>query len=277
MKAWRLLDTGALPAALNMGVDLALLELHARGLSPPTLRFYRWSPPAISLGYFQRRHGIDAERCREMGLDVVRRASGGHAVLHWHDLTYCVIAGAAEGISRGPAAAYGVVTGGLQAGFSLLGVETERQSGDLSMRNGDVCFMRFAPGDLLHRGKKFVGSAQAWRRSSMMQHGSIVLEPQTEHWVRLLARSDSEAAGLWARLASRTTSLAEITGRTVEPEELGDAIVAGMTQTLKAEFTPGGLSEEEWALARDMASPAISPSNGRRGPMSATGVAGTGR
>lgn len=254
MNTWRLLDTGALPARLNMGIDLALLELHAQGLSPATLRFYQWSPPAISLGYFQRRHGINLAACRKMGLDIVRRATGGHAVLHGNDLTYSVIAGALDRVPRKLVAAYELLSGGLQAGFRLMDIETERGNENLPATHTDACFMRFALGDLLHKGKKFVGSAQAWKGSSLMQHGSIILEPQVESWVSLLAGKNSDVAELRHQLISRTSSLAEITGSRVEPKKLKSALIAGMSATLKVKFQPGELSDVEWALARDIAS-----------------------
>ncbi len=256
MSTWRLLDTGALPANLNMGVDLALLELHARGISPPTLRFYQWTPPALSLGYFQRRHAIDLTVCRDMGLDVVNRATGGHAVLHENDLTYSVIAGVSDGIPRTLTCAYELLSGGLQTGFRLLDVETERGNGSTSATNTDICFMRFALGDLLHKGKKFVGSAQTWKGSSVLQHGSIVLEPQMESWVSLLGSKCSDTTELRYQLASRTASLGEILGRRVDPKEVKTALVTGMTAALNVKFQPGVLTAEEWALARDIASSA---------------------
>jgi len=77
MTPWRLLDTGDLSASFNMAIDEALLRLHVPGESRPTLRFYRWSPAAVSLGYFQKRHAIDLYACRKLGLEVVRRTTGG--------------------------------------------------------------------------------------------------------------------------------------------------------------------------------------------------------
>jgi len=250
---WRLLDTGALPANLNMGIDLALLEMHARGASPPTLRFYQWDPPAVSLGYFQRRHSIDLSACREMGLDVVKRPTGGHAVLHEHDLTYSVIAGAAEGLPITLAAAYELLRTGLISGFRQLGFEAESVDGDLPAPETDVCFMRFALGDLLHKGKKFVGSAQTLKGSSLLQHGSIVLDPQWESWVNLLNLKDCSAEEFRHRLESRTSSLREILGRRVEPEEIKTVLISGLASALGTGFQPGELTSDEWALARNIA------------------------
>jgi lipoate-protein ligase A len=253
MKAWRLLDTGALPANLNMGIDLALLELHSCGVSPPTLRFYQWDPPAVSLGYFQRRHAIDLSACKAMGLDVVKRPTGGHAVLHEHDLTYSVIAGSAEGIPIKLAAAYELLGNGLVNGFRLLGVETVRAEDNLSAPETDICFIRFAVGDILHNGKKFVGSALTLKGSSMLQHGSIVLDLHRECWANLLDLKGRSPEEINHHLESRTTSLVEISGRRISPDEVKTALSSGLAITLNAEFQPGELSSAEWALAREIA------------------------
>lgn len=253
MSTWRLLDTGALPASLNMGIDLALLELHSLGISPPTLRFYQWDPPAVSLGYFQRRHSIDLSVCRKMGLDVVKRPTGGHAVLHGHDLTYSVVAGTMEGIPANLVTAYQLLSKGLLSGFRLLGIEAERGGGNLPMPETDVCFMRFAWGDLLYRGKKFVGSAQTLKGTSLLQHGSIVLDTQQESWVNLVSQKTDSAEELRQRLESRTTSLGEILGRRVEPEEVKTVLIAGMASALNVEFQLGELTADEWVLAREIA------------------------
>jgi lipoyl(octanoyl) transferase len=254
MNAWRLVDTGALPANLNMGVDLALLELHARGVSPPTLRFYQWDPPAVSLGYFQRRHSIDLSACKAMGLDVVKRPTGGHAVLHENDLTYSVIAGAAEGIPVKLTDAYELLGDGLVIGFRLLGLETVRAGDNLSAPETDICFMRFAVGDILHNGKKFVGSALTLKGSSILQHGSLVLDSQRHRWASVMNLKDSAHEEFNQHLESRTTSLLEISGRRIDPNEVKTALADGLAMSLNAEFQPGELSSYEWALAREIAS-----------------------
>lgn len=252
MNCWRLLNTGALPADINMGIDLALLERHARGVSPPTLRFYQWDPPAVSLGYFQRGHSIDLSVCREMGWDVITRPTGGRAVLHEHDLTYSVIAGSAEGIPIVLSAAYELLRAGLIHGFSLLGIEAKSGGGNTQSHETDVCFMRFALGDLLHKGKKFVGSAQTLRGCSLLQHGSIVLEPQLESWVRLLNLKGRAAIEFRLRHESMASSLSEILGRRVEAEEVKAALISGLAAALGAEFQPGELTSDEWASAHEI-------------------------
>ena len=143
MNAWRFLDTGALPGALNMAVDQAILGLHANGKSPPTLRFYQWTPPAVSLGFCQKNHNLDLAACRRLGIEVVRRPSGGRAVLHLGDLTYAVIAGTADGIPSAVTAAYRLICDGLLQGFRRLGIDA---------RHGPRRHQTAAAGHLLSEG-----------------------------------------------------------------------------------------------------------------------------
>ena len=163
-----------------MAIDRALLSSYAGGDAPPTLRFYRWAPPAVSLGYFQKNHGIDLAFCREQGIDVVRRPTGGRAVLHQNDLTYSVVAGTADGISCCLGAAYRLICDALLAGFRWLGVEAGRGDEATKSSQPDICFLRSAVGDLVYQGRKFVGSAQTWEGKSLLQHGSIILESQVD-------------------------------------------------------------------------------------------------
>lgn len=254
MIVWRLLDTGALPAPLNMAIDEALLQLHVQGESQPTLRFYQWSPPAVSLGYFQKRHSIDLAACRKLGLDVVRRATGGRAVLHENDLTYSVVAGSRQGIPSSLDAAYRLLCKGLLAGFRQLGFDAELGRERARSPQADICFVRAAIGDIVYQGRKFVGSAQTWQGASLLQHGSIVLEPQEKTWMAIIKTGTDSSESLRERLKSRTISLREILGRRIEPGELKRAIRAGMAEMLRVEFQAGELSAREWALAEEIAS-----------------------
>jgi lipoate-protein ligase A len=253
VKTWRFLDTGVLSPVCNMAIDRALLALHANGKSPPTLRLYQWQPPAVSLGYFQKRHDLDLEACRGLGFEVVRRPTGGRGVLHLEDLTYAVIAGTAEGMPSAVTAAYHLIAQGLLNAFRLFGIEAQmgRERGD--SQQTDICFLRCARGAVLHRGKKLVGSAQTWHASSLLQHGSIIIKPQVEAWLALVKVEGESLAAMRARLAARLTSLQEILGHPPKLTELKKAVRQGMAQALGVEFQPGELSGEEWAMARDLA------------------------
>jgi len=253
MNAWRLIDSGALPCALNMGIDQALLQLYAHGEAPPTLRFYQWNPPGISLGRLQRQAGFDVGACQRLGFDLVRRPTGGRAVLHQNDLTYSVIAGTKEGIPINLPAAYRLLCQGLLAGFRLLGIEAELGQEQARADQPDVCFLRSRIGDIVFRGRKFVGSAQSWAGSSLLQHGSILLEPQTATWAELLGGDEKTHRTHCEDIKKGMTSLSEILGHIPPILTVKAAIVKGMAQALKVAFAEGQLTSSEWALAHEMA------------------------
>jgi len=252
MNTWRLIDSGALPCALNMGIDQALLQLYARGESPPTLRFYQWNPPGISIGRLQRKLGFDAGACKHLGFDLVRRPTGGRAVLHQNDLTYSIITGIQEGIPINLTATYRLLCEGLLAGFRLLGIEAELGQGKSQRDQPDVCFLRSLIGDIVYQGKKFVGSAQTWSGSSLLQHGSILLEPQTATWAKLLGGDKGTKQTHCEDLKKRMTSLSEILGHVPPINTVKAAIVKGMAQALGVVFAEGQLTPSEWALAHEM-------------------------
>lgn len=247
MSTWRLLDTGALSGKLNMAIDQALLTLYKNGTSPPTLRFYQWDPPAISLGYFQRRHSVNISECRALGIDIVRRLTGGKAVLHQHDLTYGIIAGKRDGIPGSLESSYRLICDALLTGFRLLGIEAESGRERVSAIQNDICFAHSAIGDIVYQGKKFVGSAQHRSDSSLLQHGSVILSSQLETWIAI-TDTDGYKEAMQEQLRSKMTSLDEILNRRTEMSEVKAALTKGMAEILRVKFQTGDLLPEEWEL-----------------------------
>ena len=249
MRAWRFLDTGALPGEMNMAIDEAILSLHAQGQSPPTLRLYRWDPPALSLGHFHRSHEFDLDACRRNGFDVVQRPSGGKAVLHLGDLTYAVVAGVADGIPATVRPAYALICRGLLNAFRLIGIGAELGIERRHSSQSDLCFLRDGAGAVVCGSRKLVGSAQTWRRTSMLQHGSILLEPQLEAILDM--RNDQGHDKSRARDAFKAAmiSVREILGYVPGHEAMSGAIRAGMAQALRVSFVEGSLTAQELSLA----------------------------
>jgi lipoate-protein ligase A len=251
MTSWRLLDSGAMSPSLNMAIDRTILALHANGQAPPTLRFYQWQPAAVSLGYFQKRHNLDLDACRQYGIEVVRRPTGGKAVLHLGDLTYAVIAGTPEGIPSAVTAAYRLICEGLLAGFHSLGIEARMGRETRKSLQADICFLRCAIGAIIHQGKKLVGSAQTWHASSMLQHGSIILEPQEEVLLKIWGGSSGDGE-LQTAFKGRLTSIREILGYSINLNKLKTALREGLERTLGMELVEGELTWKEWSLAREL-------------------------
>lgn len=185
--ALRVLVHGPADAAWNMAVDEALLDRPDSGW---TLRFYRWRRPTISIGYAQRlAAAADQERAWRLGVDVVRRPTGGRAVLHADELTYALAAPAdSTPLSGGIAASYRRIAAGLQAGLRLLGADVEvARSGAAPSPGGKrPCFAARTRYEISVGGRKLVGSAQRRRNGRLLQHGSLLLgAPQPLLWSAL--------------------------------------------------------------------------------------------
>lgn len=170
-----------------MGVDEALLRSPRSGW---VLRFYRWARPTVSLGYGQPfRRGVDEARAGELGIEVVRRPTGGRAVLHADEITYALAAPADEGIlAGGISASYRCIALGLQAGLARLGVEVdvERTGAAPAQRAKGPCFGARTRYELSAQGRKMIGSAQRRADGRLLQHGSLLLgAPEKRLWSAL--------------------------------------------------------------------------------------------
>lgn len=176
--SWRLIDdlgSGA-RAAEHMARDLAVLDSVASG-GLPALRLYTWSRPALSLGHFQDEGEVDQEACRRLGVEVVRRPTGGGALLHGSDLTYAVALARPARAAGAVDALHDLFAGALVDGLRRLGVEAAvvRHDGRSGPR-GPVCFGSARGADLRVGARKLCGSAQLRRRTAVLQHGSILLD-----------------------------------------------------------------------------------------------------
>ncbi len=225
-----------------MAVDEALAASCRTGASGPTLRLYGWERPAISMGYFQHiEEVVDLDRCREEGIPVVRRTTGGRAVYHHREVTYSVAAPTPHPLFpptiRGT---YEVVARALAAGLAELGLRVECHPRDAERsRRGigsPLCFASTSRYEITLDGKKVIGSAQRRWKTAFLQHGSILLvhDPaEADPWFRG-TRSDSESI----------TGLNE-GGRGLTPDEIHRALISGWERTLGVSLRVGDLSSEE--------------------------------
>jgi len=179
---WRLIVDGDLPGAHNMARDVAILEAVSEGHSPPTLRLYGWDPPCLTLGRHQGDEAADLAFCAAEGIDVVRRPTGGRALLHHLELTYAVVAPLGRGpLPRGLQEAYRMICGALVQAMGALGVKAELTGGDVNLqlpgpRSTVPCFEAPAGGEVVVGGRKLIGSAMRAHGSAILQHGAIVLD-----------------------------------------------------------------------------------------------------
>lgn len=252
--SYRFLDTGTNSAALNMAIDEAIQTFHLRGETPPTLRAFTWERPAISLGRFQDvEREILTEECAARGIDLVRRPTGGRAVLHVDEFTYSMTISTAYGVPGGVVAAYSWLAQGIIAALEGFGIHSEVSTNRVSKQQTAACFAFSTQADLTSNGRKLVGSAQVWREDSVLQQGTIPLEGRGPLLFSLLKYPTEEARQ--AALAAYQEATASV--RSFAPaatlQDVGAAFVRGFSAALGVPFEPMPLTEQEQALAAELA------------------------
>ncbi|NEP16179.1 MAG: lipoate--protein ligase family protein [Leptolyngbya sp. SIO4C1] len=212
-----------------MAIDQWLLEQHRQGLQPPSLRFYTWSPAAISLGYHQKRYPSRWARLTWQGqlLEQVRRPTGGRAVLHQGDLTYALVT---SGLSGSRMAIYRCLCQFLIDGWQSLGVTLQFGTAGRSYAHTSSCFSTATAADLITpEGYKLIGSAQLYRAGCVLQHGSIRLRPDPQLYEQVFAARlpprpvscDRPAADVVAALVQAARSLGiQFTYQPLSPGEI---------------------------------------------------------
>jgi lipoate-protein ligase A len=258
-REWRFVDTGTSDGFLNMAVDEAILDAHLQGVCPPTLRVYRWSPPALSLGYFQDLEAeIEIKRCSELGMDIVRRLTGGRAVLHHDELTYSVVASEEYGLPKSLAESYRFLNEGLRAAYGILGLdiccaESERRP-SLSACFSTACFSSAGLADLTYQGRKLCGSAQFRKGSALLQHGSLPISLDARSFFSVLKfASSAMRERALADFAEKAASLSDILGRRIGWQELKEALFRGFQTSLGIELHEEPLTPGELDLSQRLA------------------------
>ena len=259
---WRFINSGMTAAAMNMAIDEALLLSHSMGQIPPTLRFYGWNLPTVSIGYFQKAASeIDLSACQARKVTVVRRLTGGRAVLHDAELTYSIVV--KEDYPLLPktiTASYRYLSEGVLAGLRQLGADvqmtTPRSAYGQKVKHAGsaACFDSPSHYEITYEGRKLVGSAQVRKQGVILQHGSILIRfsPETVAAVLQLP-SIQMREKITALLGQRATSMEEILGRRVNYAELGSILLPAFSQALGVTFVPGELTAYEQDTSRQLA------------------------
>ncbi len=235
---WRILDTGLHDAFYNMALDEAIAIARSRNLVPNTLRFFRWEPSAVSIGYFQSMEDeVDIAACDERGVDYVRRRTGGGAVYHDREgeLTYSLIMDQDHRlVSRDFQETYRTLCSGLVLGLNLLGIPAE-----------------FKPiNDIIVNGKKISGNAQTRGMNVVHQHGTVLREVDPSLMFTLLSVPNEKIRDKLIRsVEERVTSIDRFLERKVSFDELKEALMCGFEDSLKMKLIPGEILESEERLA----------------------------
>jgi lipoate-protein ligase A len=234
---WRLLPFFEASGVQQMAIDRWLLRQHREGNSPPILRFYTWLPAAISLGYHQRNYPDFWRNLIWQGkpLDIVRRPTGGRAVLHQGDLTYSVVT---SGIKGKQIQVYAKICQFLLEGWRSLGVELHYGSGGRGYIRQPNCFGMTTAADLVDAcGNKLIGSAQLRQGDGVLQHGSIQLSPDPQLFYQVFGEFPPPAfTGMESGLREKAIA----------------ALTEAASSCFNAEFVVQPLSASEWQAIADL-------------------------
>jgi lipoate-protein ligase A len=232
---WRLLKTEDNSAFTNMAIDKAVMVSCSRGKVPPTVRFYTWKPPAISIGYFQSlNEEVDLDACKSLGVEFVRRITGGGAVFHDKELTYSIIIPESNlKVPKNILESYRRICGAVVKGLKHLWIES-----------------KYAPiNDIIVNNKKISGSAQTRKSKTVLQHGTVLLDVDVDKMFKLLKVPNEKIKDkLIADVKQRVTSIKHISDNNVTFNETSDAMKIGFEEEFDIELVNGILTKEEISL-----------------------------
>lgn len=261
---WRIVRTPPRRGAWNMAVDEAILEAVGQKKVLPTLRLYTWDPPCLSLGFAQTIQDVDRQKLAQYGWELVRRPTGGRAILHTGELTYSVIAPGDEPVMAGSViASYARIARALLRALERLGLparaDQEYEVPENLQKGGPVCFEVPSNYEITANGKKLIGSAQARRKEGVLQHGSLPLYGDLSRITRVLTFADEDARQAAAERLLAHAANAEMLGCRLTWEESAAAFQQAFAEVLDIHFeeqplTPAELQRAEALVVEKYAS-----------------------
>lgn len=251
MRQWRVIYDTPLIGSYNMAIDEAIMQAVAQGQSQPTLRLYAWSPLCLSLGYGQRIRDVDLERLAKHKWDIVRRPTGGKAILHGDELTYSVSIPKDHDLAQGDIVeSYRRISEALMLALQYLGLSpaSEKQAkGNTGL--GPVCFEVPSHYEITSNGKKLIGSAQVRRRDGILQHGTLPLWGDITRICDALAYASGEERELAKQVIDEhATTLESVLGERISWDDVANMIAKGFADTFDIDFEIGELTQHEIEL-----------------------------
>jgi len=264
MTTWRYLITPPARGEWNMAIDEAILQSLGDEGMVPTLRLYAWHKPCLSIGYAQSASDVDPSRLAQLGWGIVRRPTGGRAILHTDELTYSVIGPQEEPrLTGGVLESYQVLSSALLEALHILSIPAEPNipafnhlqdlDADSPAEKGPVCFEVPSSYEIVANGKKILGSAQARRREGVLQHGSLPLFGDLTRIVQVLSFSDeTQRVAAAARILERATTMEMIIQKRPDWQTVSQAFVQAFQRILNLDLQPGELTRKELIRAEQL-------------------------
>ena len=244
MDTWRLLPLQTNNAFMNMAIDEAILTARIAGQVPSTLRFYRWQPSAVSVGKNQKPEDeVYLDACKRLGVDVVRRVSGGGTVYHDYEgeVTYSVTAKTADLGTADITSVYAAIYEAITDALRLLGIPADFSRGD----------QKNCP-NLTVNGKKISGSSQTITRGVVLQHGTVLRSVDLPKMFTLLKLKNASCTQAADIAKCKITSIQNELGHVVMPETVANALAQGFRAILRIQLEPGELTPYEVELAQKL-------------------------
>jgi lipoate-protein ligase A len=244
MDTWRLLPLETNNAFMNMAIDEAILTARIAGQVPNTLRFYRWQPSAVSIGKNQNpENELYLDACKQLGVDVVRRISGGGTVYHDFEgeVTYSVVAKTSDMGTADITTVYVKIYEAITDALRLLGIAADFSGGDA----------KNCP-NLTVNGKKISGSSQTVTRGVVLQHGTVLRSVDLQKMFQLLKLKNASCTQAADIAKRKITSIQNELGHAVMPETIANALAQGFRAILKIQLEPGELTTSEVELAQKL-------------------------
>lgn len=232
-----------------MATDAAILDAVGRENVPPTLRLYAWEPFCLSLGYGQRYREVDAEHIAARGWQIVRRPTGGQAILHGDELTYSVALPMGHPLTTGDVVeSYRKISTALLRALTYLGLQPRADKGVSISREakGPVCFEVPSHYEVTVGGRKLVGSAQVRKKAGLLQHGTLPLYGDIARICDALCyENEAERDAAKAQVRYRALTLFDALDEMISWEQAANAIIRGFSEQFELDLQPGELTADE--------------------------------
>ena len=253
---WRLILSEPSSGPMNMALDEAILEAVQKDQAPPTLRFYSWNPPCLSLGYAQSVEDADQSAIEQLGWDLVRRPTGGKAILHTDEITYSIAAPANHPLFvNGVLPSYKRISLALIAGLESMGLVPELNIADPPVpSNGNpVCFQNPSAFEITVEGKKLVGSAQLRRSGGVLQHGSLPLQGELGRICLALKYADEhDRKQALEKVSQHAVTVEHVLGETLTWNDAAKHLTKGIEESLQLNFTQDDPSQQEISRSNEI-------------------------
>jgi lipoate-protein ligase A len=243
---WRFIDTGPCRASYNMALDEVIAMEVKKGNALPTLRLYAWDKPSVSIGYFQKVSDINIDYCMGKGIPIVRRPTGGRAILHDHEITYSFSVKTDSGVfSKGLLDSYKKISNAFGIALSKIGIASELKLQREPHRNrSPLCFQSTSYGEITVNSKKVIGSAQKRWPNGLLQQGCIPFIIDKDEIDKVFRLKSSERGNKFTGLKNIFSD--------INIERIKNAIRVSFEETFDTRLIPSSPTLDEISLAEEL-------------------------